>query len=423
MRARPSRVALACSGSGLTSVSTSASGRPPMARTSARFVTTAAAPAPSGLLATKAGRIASPPSTRCSPACSTRAASSPSTPGRAPATRARSRLARSRAPGASRTTGGEVGDGRQHGTASVTDGLQARWRRSTSGCRCSAPRCANRARRRRTSTGARRLAATRGRRGPARALWGRHGARSQRGQRAAPSSASRAARPLARTVAPARRRRPRPRRRRTLLHSGPPIAWDRVCDPQRRALVAACLFEGWAADRDARRATDRGGRDRAGVRQRAQPRRRDDRRLLAVDAGVGGRGRGLGRARLLDPQRGARATRCGSGSATTRRSSGLRFFRDRVGPIWRGCSSARARSTSSALAAQGLHMGDELHMRSQATGACCCASWRRASQRWAARTSARFVAGNHHFFLPLTMAAAKWRRWPPRAFPGRAWSR
>ena len=34
-----------------------------------------------------------------------------------------------------------------------------------------------------------------------------------------------------------------------LLHAGPPIDWERVCDPQRRALVAACLLEGWAADR------------------------------------------------------------------------------------------------------------------------------------------------------------------------------
>ncbi|MEA2268286.1 MAG: hypothetical protein QOC64_896, partial [Solirubrobacteraceae bacterium] len=37
---------------------------------------------------------------------------------------------------------------------------------------------------------------------------------------------------------------------RVLLHSGPPIAWERVCDPQRRALLAAVLFEGWAPDRD-----------------------------------------------------------------------------------------------------------------------------------------------------------------------------
>ena len=38
-----------------------------------------------------------------------------------------------------------------------------------------------------------------------------------------------------------------------LLHSGPPIAWERVCDPQRRAMIAAVLFEGWADDREAAR--------------------------------------------------------------------------------------------------------------------------------------------------------------------------
>ena len=35
-----------------------------------------------------------------------------------------------------------------------------------------------------------------------------------------------------------------------LLHSGPPITWDRVCDPQRRALLAAVVFEGWAGSRE-----------------------------------------------------------------------------------------------------------------------------------------------------------------------------
>ncbi|HEV8153648.1 MAG TPA: DUF1116 domain-containing protein, partial [Solirubrobacteraceae bacterium] len=38
---------------------------------------------------------------------------------------------------------------------------------------------------------------------------------------------------------------------RTLLHSGPPVEPPRLADPQRRALVAACLFEGWASDRRA----------------------------------------------------------------------------------------------------------------------------------------------------------------------------
>ena len=47
----------------------------------------------------------------------------------------------------------------------------------------------------------------------------------------------------------------------------------------------------------------------------------------------------------------------------------LRFFRDELGPLLaRAARPRRARSTCSALAAQGLQMGDELHMRSQATG-------------------------------------------------------
>jgi hypothetical protein len=37
---------------------------------------------------------------------------------------------------------------------------------------------------------------------------------------------------------------------RALIHSGTTIEWERVCDPQRRALVAACLFENWARDRE-----------------------------------------------------------------------------------------------------------------------------------------------------------------------------
>ena len=36
---------------------------------------------------------------------------------------------------------------------------------------------------------------------------------------------------------------------RSLLHAGPPIEFERICDPQRRALVAACMFEGWADGR------------------------------------------------------------------------------------------------------------------------------------------------------------------------------
>jgi len=35
-------------------------------------------------------------------------------------------------------------------------------------------------------------------------------------------------------------------RDRLILHSGPPLSWDRMCGPMRGAIIGACLFEGWA---------------------------------------------------------------------------------------------------------------------------------------------------------------------------------
>ena len=81
--------------------------------------------------------------------------------------------------------------------------------------------------------------------------WGAYGERIEQANAAA-LRAIEGARPHAVTVAPAGEAI-QGLEDGMLLHAGPPIAWERVCDPQRRALVAACLLEGWAADRDARR--------------------------------------------------------------------------------------------------------------------------------------------------------------------------
>ena len=35
---------------------------------------------------------------------------------------------------------------------------------------------------------------------------------------------------------------------RTILHAGPPITWERMCEPMKGAALAACVFEGWAED-------------------------------------------------------------------------------------------------------------------------------------------------------------------------------
>ena len=59
------------------------------------------------------------------------------------------------------------------------------------------------------------------------------------------------------------------------------------------------------------------------------------------------------------------------------------------------------------LAAQGLNMGDELHMRSQATGNLLVRELLASFAVVGGEAAAKFIAGNHHFFLNLTMAASK----------------
>ena len=75
-------------------------------------------------------------------------------------------------------------------------------------------------------------------------LWGRHGQRVARANQEAVDRME-AAVPCAVGVARARDVLP-VLDGRALLHAGPPIEFERVCDPQRRALMAACIFEAWA---------------------------------------------------------------------------------------------------------------------------------------------------------------------------------
>src|SRR5918994_4240762 len=47
---------------------------------------------------------------------------------------------------------------------------------------------------------------------------------------------------------------------RTILHSGPPIPWERMCGPMQGAIIGAILYEGWAQSHaDAEALAGRGG--------------------------------------------------------------------------------------------------------------------------------------------------------------------
>ncbi len=233
-------------------------------------------------------------------------------------------------------------------------------------------------------------------------LWGRHGdaiaAANARAVDAIEGSTPRAV-----TVAPAGEVVPGLRDG-LLLHSGPPIAWERVCDPQRRALVAAALFEGWVGDRDEAAARLASGEialepgnehdhvgPMTGVCSPSMP-------VWVVEDGerraFSTLNEGPGRTLWFG---------VGDDEAVER----LRFFRDELGPRLAALLARRGPVDVFDLAAQGLNMGDELHMRSQATGNLLIRDLAAAFAALGGEDSARFVAGNHHFFLNLTMAAAK----------------
>ena len=189
-----------------------------------------------------------------------------------------------------------------------------------------------------------------------------------------------------------------------LLHSGPPIEWGRVCDPQRRALLAAAVFEGWAGDREAAARMFEAGEialepgnehdhvgPMTGVCSPSMP--------VWVVEGGGARAfstlnEGPGRTLWFG---------VGDDEAVER----LRFFRDELGPALARLLAYRGPVDVLALAGQGLNMGDELHMRSQATGHLLIRDLLPAFAALGGEAAARFVAGNHHFFLNLTMAACK----------------
>jgi hypothetical protein len=191
-----------------------------------------------------------------------------------------------------------------------------------------------------------------------------------------------------------------------LLHSGPPISWERVCDPQRRAMIAAVVFEGWADDRDAASKLLAGGQvtfESGAEHHHVGPMTGVCSPSMAVWV-------------TADPASDRRAYSTlneGPGDTLWFGVGGdeaierLRFFRDHLGPSLSRLLATEGPVDVFSLAAQGINMGDELHMRSQATGNLLLRDLAGGLAAACDERSARFIAGNHHFFLTLTMGAAK----------------
>src|SRR3954465_14852885 len=236
------------------------------------------------------------------------------------------------------------------------------------------------------------------------ALWGRHGERVEAANAAAVERIE-AARPRAVTVA------------RAgdaidvlddgvLLHSGPPIAFEDVCDPQRRAVMAAALLEGGAGDG--------GGAER--LLRDGEVRLRSGNEHGHVGPMTGVCSPSMGVWVIADEGTGVRAFSTlnegpgrtfwlgvGDDEAVERQ----RFLRDRAAPVLAALLERTGPVDVLGLAAQGLQMGDDLHMRSQAAGHLLIRDLAAAFAAEGGEDVAAFLAGNHHFFLNLTMAGAK----------------
>ena len=198
---------------------------------------------------------------------------------------------------------------------------------------------------------------------------------------------------------------------RTLLHSGPAIAWDRMCGPHRRAAAWVATFEGWAADPVA--AT----RALAAGTIRLEP--ASDHSTVCPMAGVVGpsmpvhvvtdRETGV---TAYSPINEGRERTTWNGNPDSSSLTRLAWFRDELA----GALSAALRQAGGVdlfgLFSQSIQMGDELHARLPATTALLLRSTAAPMLEAGiagpvAARAFRFLESNSLFGLTVVMGACR----------------
>ena len=199
--------------------------------------------------------------------------------------------------------------------------------------------------------------------------------------------------------------------RRTILHSGPPIEWRRMCGPMQGAIVGAILYEGWARSEKEARALASGGKLRfapchhhdavgpmAGVISPSMPvwivrnTAHGNRAFSNLNEGLG------------------KVLRFGAhGPEVIAR---LKWMRDTLAPTLAAALKVLGPLELKPLIAQALHMGDEVHNRNAAASGLLLKRLLPGLLESGAPSAdiaaaCGFIAANDHFFLNLSMAAAK----------------
>jgi hypothetical protein len=196
---------------------------------------------------------------------------------------------------------------------------------------------------------------------------------------------------------------------RTVVHCGPRITWADVCDPLRRSVRAAVMAEGWADSPDAAEKLMTAGE------VTLEPANLHD-AVVPMASAVGPSAPVFV---VENPQGGTRAFSAVNqgpgevpwfGRETPAAVERLVFLREVAGPLLAECLRGTGPVDVFGLASQGLQMGDDMHMRTQATTNLFVRAVlpQLVGLEAPRRTElARFLAANHLFFLNLAMAAAK----------------
>jgi hypothetical protein len=207
-----------------------------------------------------------------------------------------------------------------------------------------------------------------------------------------------------------------------ILHSGPPIGWDRMCGPMRGAIMGIAVFEGWARDLgDAATKAAAGSfllhpnhhyravGPMTGMTTKSQPllvvenRTFGNRAYCAINEGLG------------------KVMRFGGNDAEV--LDRLRWIREVLGPALGRALRETGGVPLKPLIARGLTMGDEMHQRNVACSSLLLRQLAPALARTAKNTEELveclgFIGRNDQFFLNVAMAMGKALTDPARDIDG-----
>ncbi len=196
---------------------------------------------------------------------------------------------------------------------------------------------------------------------------------------------------------------------RTVLHCGPAIAWEQMPDPLQRSVRAAVVAEGWAADVDA------AGRLVESGEVRLAP-ANEHRTVVPMATSIGPSAPVYVVQNEMGGTTAYSSINQGSGQVqwfgvdSDDAIARIRFVRDKVGPVLAEALASHGPVDVFALAAQGVPMGDDVHMRVQATTNLLLRDllpYLVRATNAATPYVATFLSGNHLMFLNVAMAAAK----------------